>query len=295
MHRDVKPDNICLNPHLGIASLLDFGCMMRTDGSDYSRGGSPNYVPTELAVPEVYLVEDRRRAATFSSSDTFLGARVIYEMMLSMPVALDLNNYDPDDAVSFASYLSATRSFDWTPGLEFLQSNGLAPAAQWLVACLEPDPLLRPTPQQALALPFVAAVADEVDVAIAAAMPSFLGFNHAAVQLLQSLQGQVSICVAHQQQVPSSSNGSSNSSRSASSTVAASHGAQLARLCKQLTMCRKMLCVAAAGAGAAVLHVAAQHQMQPLYTAYTKVMQVAAALVPKQRQAAAVVGRRRSI
>jgi serine/threonine protein kinase len=134
MHRDVKPDNICLNPQTGLASLLDFGCMMGTDGTDYSRGGSPNYVPPELAEPAVYLVEHLHRAATHSSSDAFLAARVVYEMLLGMPAELELCNYDPDDAVSFASYLSANRNFDWTPGLEFLRSNGLAPAAEWLAS-----------------------------------------------------------------------------------------------------------------------------------------------------------------
>jgi hypothetical protein len=211
MHRDVKPDNICLNPQSGLASLLDFGCMMATDGTDYCRGGSLNYVPPELAEPDTYFVRDLCRAATHSSSDTFLAARVVYEMLLNVPAALNLDNYDPDDPVSFASYLSATRSFNWTPGLVFLHSNGLEPVAQWLAACLVPDPLLRPTPQQALAMPFLQAVAREVDAAVAAATPRFVAGNQAAVQLLQGLEGQDFTFVAHPQQAPSSSNGSSSS------------------------------------------------------------------------------------
>jgi serine/threonine protein kinase len=222
MHRDVKPDNLCLNPQTGLASLLDFGCMMETDGTDYCRGGSANYIPTELAVPQIYLVEDLRRAATFSSSDTFLAARVIYEMLLDIPAAINLFNYDPDDPVSFASYLSATRSFDWSPGLVFLQSNGLAPAAQCLAACLEPDPLLRPSPQQALELPFLAAVADEVDAAVAAAMPSYVAGNRAAVQLMQCLQGQDFTYVTHHELEPSASNNSSSSSGDSRSADVAS-------------------------------------------------------------------------
>jgi hypothetical protein len=98
--------------------------------------------------------------------------------------------------------------------------------AQWLAACLVADPLLRPTPQQALALPFRDQVADEVDAAIAAAMPSYIAGNQAIVQLLQGLQGQDDTFVAQQQQAPSAT--SNSNGRDGCSAVAASHTAQQA-------------------------------------------------------------------
>jgi serine/threonine protein kinase len=263
MHRDLKPDNICLNPQTGLASLLDFGCMMAIDGTDYCRGGSLNYVPPELAEPDTYFVEDLRKAATFSSSDTFLGARVIYEMLLDVPAALNLSNYDPDDPVSFASYLSATRSFDWTPGLVFLHSNGLGPVAQWLAACLVPDPLLRPTPQQALAMPFLQAVAAEVDVVVAAAMPSFVACNQVAVELLQSLEGQDFTFVVHKQQAPSFSSGNSSGSGSSwdsCSAAGASCTAKPAAAVPAATGLQRSVAPAPAAAEVA----AAQHQIHRL-------------------------------
>jgi serine/threonine protein kinase len=85
MHRDIKPDNICFNPQTTLASLLDFGCMMGTDGTDYSIGGSPNYVPPELAVPAIYQTEYLCKAFTYSSSDIWLMARVVYELLFGTP------------------------------------------------------------------------------------------------------------------------------------------------------------------------------------------------------------------
>jgi serine/threonine protein kinase len=226
MHRDVKPDNICLNPISGIASLLDFGCMMGLNGEGYCCGGSPNYVPPELATLDIYWDEDARMAATHGSSDTYLAARVIHHLLFGVPPALDLCNYDEEDEDSFASYLAVSRCFDWSPYLVYLVSVGMGGLAQWLAACLVADPLLRPTPQQALALPFLDVVAAEVDAAVAAAMPSFIANNNAAVQLLQGLQGQECTFVAQQQQAPgaiSSSNG--GSSKDGFIAAVASHAA----------------------------------------------------------------------
>jgi serine/threonine protein kinase len=197
-HRDVKPDNIVLNKDTGVAGLIDFGCMMRLDGSDYHRGFTLSYLPPELAVPEILQDDEACRAVTSCKMDTYNMGFLGMHMIFDLPQQVDITEYNPDDEASLASYLGHIRTFDWSPQLEWLRDNGLGDLADLLAAFLAKDPALRPTAAEALQMRFLADVADEVGEAIARATPGFVVEQQAAVAMLEGLRGQPCTFVAEQ-------------------------------------------------------------------------------------------------
>jgi serine/threonine protein kinase len=207
MHRGIKLGNIVLNFSTGVAALLDFGCMMRLDGSDYCRGGSTENIPPEYAaltngLPATYMEDELRKPLSTPAVDVLLLAHLAIEMIFDLPAELQYGRY-AKDLPSFIAYLTAVRTYDWSGHLAYLRANSMSDLADFLAACLATDPAQRPTAAQALQMPFLAAVAEEVDAAVAAATPGYIAECQAAVEMLAELQGEPFTFVTDQYHVHS--------------------------------------------------------------------------------------------
>jgi serine/threonine protein kinase len=221
MHRDIKLDNIVLNASTGIVALLDHGCMMRVDGSNYCRGGSVENIPPEYTaltdgVPATYLEDELRKALSTPAVDVLLLARCGIEMIFGLPAELKSERYKKDPR-SFIAYLTAVRTYDWSRHLTFLCANGMSDLADLLAACLAVDPAARPSAAQVLRMPFLQAVADEVDAAVAAATPGYIAECKAAVEMLAELQGEPCTFVTDKYHAYSNSSSETCSSKTSSS------------------------------------------------------------------------------
>jgi serine/threonine protein kinase len=191
--------------------------MMRLDGADYCLGGSRNLPPPELAllsddgVPCTSASEEFSRAATHPNGDMYLLSRVGMQLLFGLPDELNLACYEYEQQEGLPAFLQAVASHDWAPKLQQLRSSGLGDPAEWLAACLAIDPEQRPTPAQALTMPFLSAVAEEVEGTIAAATPGFVAGNQAAVELLAGLHGAPQTFLADQHHVHGATCSSSSS------------------------------------------------------------------------------------
>jgi serine/threonine protein kinase len=204
IHRDIKPDNILFNITTGLFGLIDYGCMMRIDGADYTRGGTPSHVPPEYAVltgglPLTYWSDELRKPLSTAAGDVHNVGMVLAEMMnLQLPAELDIDCYEYEKEPEFIRYLNNIRSYDWAVEFEWLHAINQHKMADFLAACLCKDPTKRLTAAEALRMPFLQAVADEVDAAIAAATPGFVGETQAVVTMLEGLRGEDFTFVADQ-------------------------------------------------------------------------------------------------
>jgi serine/threonine protein kinase len=228
-HRDIKPDNIVVNPVTCLSGLLDYGCAMGVSGSRYCKGGTPGYTPPEMAVltdglPATYLTAELRQAATHASADLFLLCRIGCEIINGRPVELDATLYDWDDLDDVIDAMEAVLAVDWSPQLAALASAGHGDMADFLAWGLSTDPEQRPTPAQALAHPFLAAAAVEVAAAVDSAMPSFVSGNQEVLDLLAGLEGQQYTFLAHQCNLPGAVCGCSLCSANSVGSEASSSG-----------------------------------------------------------------------
>jgi hypothetical protein len=250
MHRDIKPDNLVINPATGVCAVLDYGCLMRLDRSDYCLGGSYSMPTPEMTVltngqPLTFTEPHLRKAATHASGDVFLTGVTAMLLLFGMDPVLEIDNYDCSSSEGLAAFLQAWATYDWTPKLEQLRSSGLSDLADWLAACLAADPQLRPTPQQALAMPFLSAAADEVAAVVAAATPAWVAANQAALQLLVGVEGQPLTFLAHQHNVHGAKCSCSDCTSSSSSSTSS------ARCCCANWQSYECAACCAAGAAAA--------------------------------------------
>jgi serine/threonine protein kinase len=206
-HRDIKPDNIVVNPVTCLSGLLDYGCAMGVSGSRYCKGGTPGYTPPEMAVltdglPCTFLTPELCQAATHASADMFLLCRIGYEMIHGPTAELDATLYDWDDLDDVIDAMEAVLAVDWSPQLAALASAGHSDVADFLAWGLSENPEQRPTPAQALAHPFLGAAAAEVAAAVDSAMPSFVSGNQQVLDLLAGLEGQPYTFLANQCKLP---------------------------------------------------------------------------------------------
>jgi serine/threonine protein kinase len=195
LHNDFKPGNIVLNSNTNLAGVIDYGCMIRTDKTDYTIGGSLAFTPPELAWMangEPIICHELAKPLVTPAVDMYCLGLSAMVTMFCMPKKIRLARYKNN----IAGFMQAVRTFDWTSRLARLRRNGFGDLADLLAACLAKDPLQRPTAAQALQMPFLKAVEGEIDAAVAAATPSFVAQTQALVEALEVLRGEYRTFVA---------------------------------------------------------------------------------------------------
>jgi hypothetical protein len=197
LYRDTKPHNIAYNPSTGLFAFIDFGLMCREDGQDYHYGLTGRYLTPEMAQltnGQPLTVEDGAllQTVTNHTTDVYLLARTGLDMIIGVIPEINMDLYDTSDEAQFVAYLSAVNRFDWRTCevSASLLSVGLTEEDSFFSGCMDKDPSQRLSPAQALQHPFIACVSQQVQAAVAQALPGYVQSCNTILGLLEGVWGQ---------------------------------------------------------------------------------------------------------
>jgi hypothetical protein len=113
-------------------------------------------------------------------------------MIFGIIAEIDMQLYDTSDVAQLVAYLAAVNSFDWRKYVvsESLLSVGLTEEDSVFSGWMDKDPSQRLSPAQALKHSFTAGVSQQVEAAVAQALPGYVQSCNTMLGLLEGVWGQ---------------------------------------------------------------------------------------------------------
>lgn len=222
IYRDTKPENIAIDLSSGQVKVLDMGLAISASKEDYFKAFTVGYFTPEIAAAgpdwmhDNFFEYENRKACTNTSMDVFLLSFVGLDMVLGLPAELqtssyNLNSQDPQSGEELLVLLDAHSEADYAPLINSLPNPE---AREFFTRTLCRDPAERPTPAQALMLPWLSGSVPAVQQSVAAAVPAYQQRNQLVLDLLDGVEG--AFVAPPQQQHAGISRSSSPSSSSSS-------------------------------------------------------------------------------
>lgn len=177
--------------------MIDFGLVISASKEDYFKAFTVGYFTPEIAdagsdyMHDNFFEYEKRKACTNTSMDVFLLSFVGLDMVLRIPAELqtcsyNLSSQDPNSGEGLLELLDAHSEADYTP-----LSNCLPDleAKDFFTRTLCRDPEQRPTPAEALKLPWLADSVTAVQQCVSATQADYQQRNMLVLDLLAGVEG----------------------------------------------------------------------------------------------------------
>jgi serine/threonine protein kinase len=221
VYRDLKPENVLIDPSKRCVSLIDCGCLTPASGEGFFVACSLAYLAPEQAMPVYCNDVEMHLAALSIKQDSYLVGRLGMDVMLPLRRQLDWAYCNQQDEDSIVAYLQAVEAADWKQELGMLRAAGLAATADLQAALLAANPEQRPTAAQALQHPCLAEAVAGMEAVVASSTPALLACTQSVLQLLSGHSPELQPMPCLEQQKMASPAEAANMSSSHSSSSAA--------------------------------------------------------------------------
>lgn len=196
-HRDVKPDNLCVDPTTGwLISVIDYGLMIPSDLQNFYHGFTDGYYTPELVNPKgnfrAFKRGNLRDSTINATTDVFLTSFVALEVAVGLsglPWVLQAGKHDisTDKGLIELLYEHARAAVE---GYDALINRVSCPTAreffQWTMCINE---RLRPTPAEALQHPWLEECKTAVQEALVTETTAYKADNQMVVNLFSKVPG----------------------------------------------------------------------------------------------------------